>query len=426
MYLIYLFFINVKNKIGCHLKKLTFFFIFFTFIVSCSKKKEILQEIKFFKYKNVEYEKIQNLHIFKFNHADTNFYKTGKNYGILLKKIFPTYVHDITKYLETLKILTYLRLSLYWKNKYTIEKRMEYFEKRLPPEYIEEMKGIADGLNAPYSLILHINLIPDTARAYGCSFVGFWGNKTIDKSPIIGRNLDWLSLGVLEKYPAIHVYRNKHKLPFINIGYAGLSNIITGINKNGLFASILDSGITNNIYNPINKSSYVFSLRQILETKTNINQAYQFFKKEKFAFSINLGLSDKKTVKVLEKATHKQYLRSDLDNHTLNYNPFKKYYPGAIITTNHYEKLNEPPSFNFHTQKRFRKIKNFIEKNKKTVNIIDVKKLLMHPILNWKLSIFFTLQIIVYEPRKQILYISVNTKGQKKDFIKINLKKLLK
>ena len=58
--------------------------------------------------------------------------------------------------------------------------------------------------------------------------------------PLFGRNLDFPTLGYLEQYTLITVYRPTGKRAFASIGFPGLIGVISGMNDSGLAMAILE------------------------------------------------------------------------------------------------------------------------------------------------------------------------------------------
>jgi hypothetical protein len=144
-----------------------------------------------------------------------------------------------------------------------------------------------------------LNLFPDIARPTMCSAVGAWGRYTDGGKPILGRNLDWSNDFILPKLNALTVYHNGPK-SFCSIGYIGLWNVISGFNKSGLYAGILDAD-TNQPYPALtDRHSYPMDLRTALETTGTIKAAAAVMTANKYCFNHQIVLADKTRVGVLE------------------------------------------------------------------------------------------------------------------------------
>ena len=165
-----------------------------------------------------------------------------------------------------------------------------------------------------------LQLIPDIARTTNCSGFGVFGNYSASGSPIVGRSVDWGTTPGVRNMQAITVYHYEDRI-FVNIGFAGLAGVLTGFNSDGLFAGILDSPMGAAYPDPLDgKRSFVFDLRNALETCTEISEAATALCNQQCAFSHNILFADTTDVQVLEHPqgvngslrTFASVLRSDI------------------------------------------------------------------------------------------------------------------
>jgi hypothetical protein len=249
-----------------------------------------------------------------------------------------------------------------------------------------------------------IQLLPDIARVTNCSGFGVFGNYSISGSPIIGRNLDWYTTTDLRSLQAITVYVYESRA-LVNIGFAGFAGVITGYNSNGLFAGILDSPLGDDYPDPpTGRRSYVFDLRNALETCTTITNASNLLYNKPYAFSHNILFADTTDVRVLEHPqgtngrlrTAESALSSDL-----SWGRSKQIAVVNFFALPGY--TNERYDYNEDRWERFRVLADFSTDNKATVD--DVESIMLdtnwYPILNSG-----TVQSMVFTPadRKLIMY----------------------
>ena len=191
--------------------------------------------------------------------------------------------------------------------------RVEDIKINMPLDYINEINGIAsvicsttadaagDGKLSKTELYL-INLIADVVRGTQCSAISVFGSSSSTGTPIVARNLDWFggSSNQLAKIQAVTVYKNGSK-SVCSIGYLGFAGVLTGFNKNGVYAAVLDSS-TSASYTSSGKSSYPFDLRKALESALTLDDvsAYMSSTERDYAFNHNIILSDTTRSAVLE------------------------------------------------------------------------------------------------------------------------------
>ena len=120
---------------------------------------------------------------------------------------------------------------------YTIEKG-EWFpdamrrawarlEPHIPPEYLEEMKGLADGSGLPLETVRLANVFPEL---FHCSGFALFGKATAGGKLYHGRVLDYMTEIGLQRDAAVFVVHRTGAIPFANVGYAGFIGSVSGIN----------------------------------------------------------------------------------------------------------------------------------------------------------------------------------------------------
>ena len=97
----------------------------------------------------------------------------------------------------------------------------------IPPDYLEEMKGLAKGIGMDYDLVRIGNCFP---ALFHCSGFALRGKATVDGKLYHGRVLDYMTQIGLQYNAALFVVRKKGKIPFVNVGYAGFVGSVTGMN----------------------------------------------------------------------------------------------------------------------------------------------------------------------------------------------------
>jgi isopenicillin-N N-acyltransferase like protein len=139
-------------------------------------------------------------------------------------------------------LLTYLELSVYGP-----------IERNTPREYLEEIKGIADGAGLDFKEVFIANFLSDLtmamtpgvltkkaeelgARSECSSFVAA-GDAAEDGALIVGRNTDYSGQGRWVPYQTIFFYRPKGGLAYVNVGTAGLIKANSAMNEAGMVVS---------------------------------------------------------------------------------------------------------------------------------------------------------------------------------------------
>ena len=73
---------------------------------------------------------------------------------------------------------------------------------------------------------------------FGCSSMIVEASRSSTGGPLFGRNLDFYTLGILDKYGLVTVHRPKGKHAFASIGFPGIFGCISGINDAGLALAV--------------------------------------------------------------------------------------------------------------------------------------------------------------------------------------------
>ena len=230
----------------------------------------------------------------------------GLEVGRQSKKLFP----DIEKRYDT-HLATLLTPSLSRKLQQEI---LPQLLKQLPPEYQEELNGVAQAWSLTRTNQLGdgelslkeyqlLNLLPDLGVFPDGTGFGVFGEVAKDNSPIIGRNLDWTSTPELRSLQAITVYQSSDKA-FVNIGFAGIISVLTGFNHRGLFLAYNKAEpyllYQQTPHSLENIHSSVFDLRQVLESRWSNQQATLYLSKQSYRYSHSILISDKNNIQILE------------------------------------------------------------------------------------------------------------------------------
>lgn len=173
-------------------------------------------------------------------HTQGTPYEIGFQHGYLLRKqiqdnIAVLYDNAVDKFkVEELFDESYERMRPY-----------------IPPEYVEEMHGLAHGSKLPLRVIHGIHALPEIGEWGGkkkiknivkrmidgelgtsCSNLCATGDATTDGKMYVTRILDWglHRISNLHKYPLIHVCKPTGAIPFVNIGWIGFIGAISGMN----------------------------------------------------------------------------------------------------------------------------------------------------------------------------------------------------
>jgi hypothetical protein len=110
------------------------------------------------------------------------------------------------------------------------------YAKHMRPEYLEELRGLADGSGIDVKDIQRFHAIPDISE-WHCTFFAATGQATGRKELVQIRALDYATDAGIQKHPALIVTKPAAGVPFVNVGWLGHCGVVTGMNAEGIAMS---------------------------------------------------------------------------------------------------------------------------------------------------------------------------------------------
>ncbi len=218
--------------------------------------------------------------------------------------------------------------------------------KHIPEEYIEEMKGVAEGAGVPYETVLrmhtHADMVhygkswgrPDGAPGKDCSNFAVWGRWTPDGQLIHGRNLDWSTGTGIQQQACLYVGIPDQGLPFALVTYAGCIGAVTGINSAGLTFGEMTASSSRETLDGL---PLFFICRQLLQYCGTIEQAERLVSEYPATTGWNFLISDGKvpTARAFEVDAEKVVIFKP-DDRAENDPPIHWPMPDCVRRTNHF------------------------------------------------------------------------------------------
>lgn len=179
------------------------------------------------------------------------------------------------------------------------------YEKHLRPEYLEELRGLADGSGVSLKEIERAHAIPDISE-WHCSFFAGVGKATATGDLVQIRALDYATGVGIQKYPALLVYQPTTGVPFVNVSWLGQVGVVTGMNSAGIAMSEIgddwDKATDSFDGRPLN-----FVMRDAVQFGRNIEEAVNLVKNGPRTTSLLYCLSSAKEGQVRAlKTSHTQ------------------------------------------------------------------------------------------------------------------------
>jgi tetratricopeptide (TPR) repeat protein len=202
-----------------------------------------------------------------FLHVRGDPYDIGLQYGVLLKDQMKSFYVCMDSLESAMMAKVYEELPWYkdiaiWvSTPFVVKKKLNSFRKRLPVDYLEQLKGMSEGSGVPLNDILIVTFGPDWLSC--SSFVKRAGSRVIH-----GRNADHDVIDFFSRYPLVAYYDKEGKYSYIDIGIIGTPWAVTGINEHGLTLSW--SQATTSRSKPFASKGTTLMFNRILEECRNL------------------------------------------------------------------------------------------------------------------------------------------------------------
>lgn len=269
------------------------------------------------------------------------------------------------------------------KLKYIIAIFNRNIEKYVPLENQEEIYGYSQFASEDYNFIapnyhrmLNYHAAHDIGHALqnmnlvACTAFGVWGNHSTDSSLIIARNFDFYMGEDFAKNKIVAFYQPQKGYPFITVTWAGMTGILSGMNKEGLTVTLnaAKSGIPFSAKTPVS-----ILARTILQYAKNIDEAYKIAEKTKtfVSESFLIGSANDGKAVVIEKSPDKIDLYAPEGNQIVLTNHFQS---ETFKNTDRTIKNREETATNL----RLLRVKDLLKKRQKH-NVLSLVAILRNP-----------------------------------------------
>jgi hypothetical protein len=164
---------------------------------------------------------------------------------------------------------------------------------RFPPSHRAELEAGIKASGMPRDKVIVANCLWDIKKL-GCSTLFVAADRSTTGQPLLGRNLDFPTLGVLQRYGLVIVFRPAGKRAVASIGFPGLVGVLSGMNDAGLTVATLDVRSTGDGAPPFDLSGtpLILTFRRILEECTTVAEAETLLKSVKRTTLMNLAVCD--------------------------------------------------------------------------------------------------------------------------------------
>ena len=277
------------------------------------------------------------------------------------------------------------------------------FESKLQPAHLAEIKALTAASGMDERDIMLENCFLDLSPITACSSITLPADASPDHVARFGRNLDFPSYGIADKYSAVLVYHPADKFGFITIGWPGMIGVLSGMNERGLCLANMEvirgPGVPHAM-------PYCLLYRSILESCKTTDEAIALLQATPRQTANNLMLMD--------AAGNRAVVEITPDAITVRRAPGS----AALISTNHQrgEDLNTPGRC-----KRFDYLHDTAASDFGHIDRTEIQSMLQHVQQgNW------TMQSMIFEPTNRTIYLATGSHAADRQMMKIELAQYFK
>jgi hypothetical protein len=260
---------------------------------------------------------------------------------------------------------------------------------QFPPDQLAEIRAFGEESGIDRDIGLVGNTLADIYRGgFACSSLIVEPNRSATDGPIFGRNLDFYTLGLLDKFNLVTVHRPVGKHAFVSIGFPGLFGCLSGMNDTGLSLAVHEVYIGRDnapIFNP-KGVPYTMCFRRILEECSTVAEAEALLRSTERTTILNLAVCDRTTSAVLEMTPKTVVRRPSVD--------------GICVCTNHFR---SPELYVPMPCPRYDTLMNAGKMNK--LGIADVAKELHEVNMG-----VLTVQTMIFEPAALRVHVGIGSR----------------
>jgi isopenicillin-N N-acyltransferase-like protein len=162
----------------------------------------------------------------------------------------------------------------------------------VPPAYLEEMEGLAEGAGVDLQTVKRAHAIPDVSEM-DCSFFAAWGSFTANQHFIQLRALDYATEAHIQDNPAIIVYHPRRGPAYVNIGWCGFIGMISGMNEKHLSMSEIGDDFDKAVQT-LKGEPMPFVMRDVVSKATTVQQGVDIVRNAKRTSSFLYLIGDAK------------------------------------------------------------------------------------------------------------------------------------
>lgn len=212
---------------------------------------------------------LEEIDSYRVLHVEGGPYEMGYQHGALLKNHIQENLHYLFEVKAKDSRLEFLGVRL--NPKQLISLIVAVQRRYVPPRFLEELQGLADGAECSLDDALTANFIPEL---FHCSGFAVMNGATRDGTLYHGRVLDYSIDWKLQEHAVLIVAEPEGRVPFVNVTYAGFIGSVTGMNAEHVSVGEMGGGGRGHW----GGTPMAFLVRRVLEEARTLDEAVAIFR----------------------------------------------------------------------------------------------------------------------------------------------------
>jgi hypothetical protein len=265
--------------------------------------------------------------------------------------------------------------------------------RRFPGAYRRELEAVVRAGGVERQRVVLGNTLFDLKKFFACSALLVEPGRSATGAPLLGRNLDYPSLGYAHEYSLVTVYRPEGaRHAFATVGFPGLLGCLSGCNDAGLCLAVLEVFQAAPFTCRLDRSGtpYALCFRRLLEECATVEEAHALLGRLRRTTICNLAVADARRTAVFEVTTRRVVRREPRD--------------GACFCTNHFCSPGLGPLWAFNVYQTFDR-HDALRRAARGGGRLGVAEL--HDGLHAARNAKETLQTMVFEPAARRLHLGI-------------------
>ncbi|MBN2492547.1 MAG: hypothetical protein JXQ29_16990 [Planctomycetes bacterium] len=163
-------------------------------------------------------------------------------------------------------------------------------EPHIPADYRAEMAAFAAASPLGEEELLLVNTFADVKKLVRCTTIAVSRARSVEGTPLLGRNFDFPTLGVAERYALVVVYHPRGKKSFASITHPGFIGTHSFLNEDGLAGAVMEVPGGDPAFSPAAMPALML-YRRIAESAAEVAEALAILEHGPRCTSNNLMLA---------------------------------------------------------------------------------------------------------------------------------------